>query len=276
MRKQGNILIIGGGYIGGNIFNILRKKGLKVKIFKRNKIDLVKYSSINKLKRIIKNGDRIIFTAAKAPVKNHKMFLKNMHMIKNFYEAIKEKNLSHFLYLSSDAVYSDSTKSLKENSLTLPDSLHGIMHITRELFFKSIFKKNICVARPTLVYGINDPHNGYGPNSFYRLAVKGRDINLFGKGEELRDHVSIKDVSSIISKLCIYKKIGTYNISSGKLISFFEIAKKIKHLKNSNSKIIFNKRTQPMPHNGYRPISNKKVKKELKYLKFSSIENIFK
>ena len=28
----------------------------------------------------------------------------------------------------------------------------------------------LCIVRPTLVYGANDPHNGYGPNKFIRLA----------------------------------------------------------------------------------------------------------
>ena len=27
------------------------------------------------------------------------------------------------------------------------------------------------ILRPTLVYGANDPHNGYGPNRFRRLAA---------------------------------------------------------------------------------------------------------
>ena len=51
--------------------------------------------------------------------------------------------------------------------------------------------------RPTLIYGTDDPHNSYGPNSFYRLATKNEDIVLYGEGEELRDHVHIDDVSTL-------------------------------------------------------------------------------
>ena len=56
--------------------------------------------------------------------------------------------------------------------------------------------KNLCIVRPTLVYGEGDPHNGYGPNRFIKL-IKKKPIELFGRGEELRDHVWINDVSRL-------------------------------------------------------------------------------
>ena len=43
------------------------------------------------------------------------------------------------------------------------------MHFMREEMLK-ITTNNLCIVRPTLVYGDNDPHNGYGPNKFVRLA----------------------------------------------------------------------------------------------------------
>ena len=56
------------------------------------------------------------------------------------------------------------------------------------------WKQNInSILRPTLIYGEGDPHNGYGPNKFMRLAKKNEDILLFGKGEELRDHININE-----------------------------------------------------------------------------------
>ena len=69
------------------------------------------------------------------------------------------------------------------------------MHATREAILKNKFSKILCILRPTLIYGIGDSHNGYGPNKFLRLIKKNKNISLFGKGEELRDHVSINDVT---------------------------------------------------------------------------------
>ena len=131
------------------------------------------------------------------------------------------------MYLSSDAVYSDTKKKIDENSSTIPNSLHGIMHLTREIMFENLLKKRLCIVRPTLVYGQGDPHNGYGPNRFLRLIKKNGKISLFGKGEELRDHVWINDVSIAISKLIMKRKTGKFNLVTGKVISFNNIAKQI-------------------------------------------------
>ncbi len=190
-------------------------------------------------------------------------------MASTFLDAVRNKKINHFIYVSSDAVYSDSKKNLTERSKTFPDNLHGLMHITREILFLRMIK-NITIVRPTLIYGQNDPHNGYGPNSFYRLANLNKEIKIFGKGEELRDHVHINDVAMTILAIIRKRKFGIFNICSGHLISFRKIAEKILKETNSNSKINFIKRSGPMPHNGYRPLSNNLIKKtiRIKYLTF--------
>ena len=93
--------------------------------------------------------------------------------------------------------------------------------------FKTFISAPICVVRPTLIYGKDDPHNGYGPNLFLRNALDGKDIRLFGKGEELRDHVWIEDVSKIICDVCLYNSSGILNVASGITYSFKNIAEKI-------------------------------------------------
>ena len=74
-------------------------------------------------------------------------------------------------------------------------SLHGLMHLVREKILLNIAKNNLCILRPTLIYGEKDPHNGYGPNQFVRRAMKNFSIELFGKGEEKRDHIWVNDLA---------------------------------------------------------------------------------
>ena len=113
------------------------------------------------------------------------------------------------------------------------------MHLYRENILK-IYFKNITILRPTLIFGSNDPHNGYGPNSFIRNAQKGKNIKLFGKGEEIRDHVYIDDVVKIIT-IVIKKNFYTdFNIVSSKEVSFYEIAKCIQK-EYKNIKVLFSK-----------------------------------
>ena len=271
LNKNKNRIVIFGsnGFIASNLINILKKKNQNFISIPKSKIDLTNKIKSKKIKNLLKNNDTVIFISALAPVKDIVSFNKNIDMACNFIDNINKIKIKKFIYISSDAVYSDSKKSLNEYSKTSPDNLHGLMHLTREKLFKQHFNK-ITIIRPTLIYGFNDPHNGYGPNSFYRLAKKNQNINLFGKGEELRDHVHISDVVNSIYKICKTKKNDKFNVCSGSLISFYEIAKLIIKTTCSKSKIIFKKRKTPMPHNGYRPISNKFIKKTIKFnfLKF--------
>ena len=78
-------------------------------------------------------------------------------------------------------------------------------------------------------------------NKFIRCALQGRNIDLFGKGEEKRDHIYVKDVANIISNLLINKFYGKINLATGKVYSFYSIAKSVSE--NSDKKILikFNK-----------------------------------
>ena len=88
-------------------------------------------------------NDIIIFAIARAPCKNHSTFIKNLKISLNLYEILKKiKNFRQFIYISSDAVYKDSMKKIDEKSLVMPDSLHGLMHYSRELMLKNVIKKN--------------------------------------------------------------------------------------------------------------------------------------
>mgnify|MGYP001300470678 FL=1 len=216
----------------------------------------------------------IFFAAAEAPVKNENMLLNNLIMAKNMCEVLKKKKPSFFLYLSSDAVYSDTKKKIHEDSLTVPDSLHGIMHLTREKMFENLIKSKLCIVRPTLVYGDGDPHNGYGPNRFIRLIKEKEKISLFGKGEELRDHVWINDVSKAISKLIIKRKTGKFNLVTGKIISFDNIAKQIIKVTGKKSKIFYQKRKGPMPHGGFRAFKNSRFEKIYPKFKFKLFKEV--
>ncbi len=275
MTVKHRLVILGsGGFISGYVEKIIKKSNIKILKLPRKKIDLKKESSVKKLLKIIKKGDAIFFAAAEAPVKNESMLLNNLLMAKHVCKVIKKKSPSFLLYLSSDAVYSDSKKKIDETSLTVPESLHGIMHLTREIMLENVFTKKLCIVRPTLVYGNGDPHNGYGPNRFIKLIKDKKDIELFGKGEELRDHVWINDVSEAISKLIISRTSGKYNLVTGKVISFNEISRKLVKFYGKKNKIIYKKRVGAMPHNGYRAFKKSYLEKIYPKFKFRSFEDV--
>ena len=86
-------------------------------------------------------------------------------------------------------------------------------------------------------------------------------IDIFGKGEENRDHIYIDDISEIILLSILKKSFGTLNLASGKVLSFYDIAKTIIDLTNSRSIINYLPRVGEMPHNGYRAFDISQINK---------------
>ena len=73
-------------------------------------------------------------------------------------------------------------------------------------------------------YGIDDPHDGYGPNRFRRLAAEGKDLVLFGEGEEQRDHVAVADIAELVLCIVLHRSTGIVNAVSGEVVSFRALA----------------------------------------------------
>ena len=104
------------------------------------------------------------------------------------------------------------------------------MHLTREIMFKSKFDKNLTILRPTLVYGFGDTHNSYGPNRFFKQLIDENIIKIFGEGSDIRDHLYINDLCSLIYSFADNQISGTYNLASGNSISYLELSEKFQNL----------------------------------------------
>ena len=142
MKNKKNIAILGGGFISNSLKNLFinEKKFLTVQ-FKKKHLDLSNVKIKKKLISISKKFDVLIFIAARAPVKNFKMFEYNLKILNNFCEILSEKKINHLIYISSDAVYEDTKNKINENSTKNPNSLHGLMHLYREKILKFFLKR---------------------------------------------------------------------------------------------------------------------------------------
>jgi UDP-glucose 4-epimerase len=141
--------------------------------------------------------------------------------------ALVEAPVAHLVYVSSDAVYADEANPVTETSCCQPSTLHGMMHATRELVLRTSARAPLAVLRSSLLYGPDDPHNGYGPNRFRRLAARGEPVVLFGEGEELRDHVFIDDVAAVVSLTLAHQSRGVLNIATGVSLPFRTVAEMV-------------------------------------------------
>ena len=267
-KKPSRVVLLGSsGIIAKNLKIKLKKMKINFKIIGSKNIDLKKNYASNKILKTIKNKDVIIFLAAEAPVKNIQTLLNNIEIINSILTGVNSKKISNLIYISSDAVYTDSKKKLSENSLTNPSNYHGMMHVIREKLLENKFPNKLAVLRPTMIYGKHDTHDGYGPNQFLRLALENKEIKLFGKGEERRDHIYIENVIDILLSCIVRKGVGRLNLATGKVVSFKNLALEAIITAKSKSKIKFLPRKGPMPHNGYRPFNVKLLNKNFNKIK---------
>ena len=255
-RKPDRAIVLGGGgFIGGATARYLRSDGIEVLALGRESCDLLAADAASRLTKKLRPDDTLVFVSAHAPVKNVAMLMENIRMGEAVCSALKQRPVAHVIYVSSDAVYKDSAEPISESSCAEPGSLHGVMHLTREVMLRSEFAGPLIFVRPTLTYGIDDPHNGYGPNRFRRLVAEGKDLVLFGEGEEQRDHVAVADIAELVRRMVLHRSTGIVNAVSGEVVSFRTLAEFISTQFASPVAIKSSPRTGPMPHNGFRPFA---------------------
>jgi UDP-glucose 4-epimerase len=261
-EKPSRAVVLGAaGFVGAASVRRLATMGVETLSLPRAELDLLGQGAAAQLRSRLRAGDTLIFTSARAPCKDATMLVENVRMAEAVCSAIRGMALAHVVYLSSDAVYKDSDAPLTEDSCAEPGSPHGAMHLAREVLLRSEFTGPVGILRPTLIYGLSDPHNGYGPNRFRRLACDGKEIVLFGEGEERRDHVSVDDVSELVARMVVCRSAGVLNAVSGQVASFRELAEFISGQFAPRVPIRGTARTGPMPHNGYRPFDASGIKK---------------
>jgi nucleoside-diphosphate-sugar epimerase len=253
------VVVGAGGFLGGAIVRALRGAGMEVAGLGRPSVDLLNPETVHVLAASLRADDAVVFVAAQAPVKNLPMLRANLVMLETMCDALSRRPVAHVVYVSSDAVYQDSPQPLTEDSCAQPASLHGAMHLTREVAIRGAHAGPLALIRPTLVYGVDDPHNGYGPNRFRRLAAAGEEIVLFGEGEERRDHVDVDDVAALIRLVVQHRSDGIANAVSGEVASFRELAEFVAAQYRPVVSVRGTPRTAPMPHGGYRPFDNQAV-----------------
>lgn len=248
------VVVIGGsGFVGGALCRRIVRAQIPLLAITRQQIDLLADGAEKQLRAILQPGDAVVAAAARAPCRSLDMLIENVKMTRAMVAALKDAAPSHVINISSDAVYADAPVPIDEETPTAPGTLHGAMHLAREIAFRSDISAPLTIVRPTLLYGLEDPHNGYGPNRFRRLAAAGENIAVFGAGEERRDHVWIDDLAEILFRILTRRSIGVLNVATGEVHSFRALAEAVAGTSRRKVAVEETPRVGPMPHNGYRP-----------------------
>jgi UDP-glucose 4-epimerase len=214
------------GFVGGAIMAELKARSIPSLGISAAELDLLSPGAGEALASRLQPDDALVIVSALTPDRGKDIatFMKNQRMMETACAALAEKPVAHVVNIGSDAVYPDDASLIDEATPAAPGGFHGMMHLARELMLRSTVKCPLVLLRPSLLYGADDTHNGYGPNRFRRSAAKEGKITLFGAGEEKRDHVDITDIARVVRLVLQHRSQGVLNIATGRAASFHEAA----------------------------------------------------
>jgi nucleoside-diphosphate-sugar epimerase len=154
--------------------------------------------------------------------------LDHIHMTGNLarYLSHHTARLRKIVFVSSDAVYPMVEPPVDEDTPADPVGAYPVAKFTGERLMEMGAATQhipLLIVRPSAVFGPGDTHNSYGPNRFVRTAIADHSVRLFGKGEELRDHLYVDDLARILCDLGTSDVTGVLNIATGTSRTFGSI-----------------------------------------------------
>src|SRR5262245_17931964 len=127
------VVILGAGFVGSTIAGRLRDRRIDVLALALGEIDLAEPEADSRLAALLRPTDAVVAAAAVAPCRTPAELRINVTMVEALGEAVRIQPVGYLLNIGSDAVYADVDGLLRESSCTAPTSLHGLMHLAREL-----------------------------------------------------------------------------------------------------------------------------------------------
>jgi nucleoside-diphosphate-sugar epimerase len=254
-RKPERVVLLGArGFIGMAIRKELDARRIPFLPLASADINLAETSAVDKLAAALKATDAVVMLAALTPDRGRDVatLMKNLAMMQNTCAAIRKTGCAHMVYFSSDAVYDSAVSLVSEDTPASPQDLYGAMHYTREIMARSLAKvPPVLVLRPTLIYGLDDTHNSYGPNRFRRAAQKDGEITLFGGGEETRDHLHVDDLAALTVRCLLQRSTGILNAATGISHSYHDLAEIVARQFKNTVEIVKTPRANPVTHRHY-------------------------
>lgn len=253
-RNPDRVVLLGSrGFIAVALRKELETRGIAVLAVGSADLDLAAPDAADTLASRLKPTDAVVMLAALTPDRGRGIatLMTNLAMMQNVCAALDKAGCSHLVYFSSDAVYDPALARVTEGTPASPPDLYGAMHFAREIMASSLPRIRLTILRVTMVYGVDDPHNSYGPNRFRRTAQTEGRITLFGRGEETRDHVHVGDVARLAAECLSHGSAGTLNVATGISTSFRKVAECVAQQCSGHIEIVETPRAKPVTHRHY-------------------------
>ena len=249
--------------LGGSLLNILKNKNIynfiilyrdQIKInFLKKIIKEAKFININLVKpdllkeKIKKYKIHAVIHMASSKISDNLSFEDHLHlnfiMTLNLLNAIKNKDIKHFIYTNTAAIY-EQGYNLKESSPKSNNPYGFSKYITSKLIEnfclnKKIFFKDLRIFS---VFGENEDKNRLVAGAV--LHALNHKFFFVKAPEQFRDYLYVDDVTNAISMSLEIKKNFSANICSGNKVSTHKLVKTIFNKISNVNLIKFKKKTK--------------------------------
>lgn len=237
-----NILVTGGaGFIGSHLVRHLLAKGEKVTALDNlstglaenlpPEAEFIEMDILDeRLKKVVAAGafDAIVHLAAQTMVDisvkdplfdARENLLGTVHVL----EAARAANVKRIVFASTAAAYGDVKEDdlpVREAQPTEPMSFYGLSKLSVEKYlamYHQLYGLEYVVLRFANVYGERQGDGGEGGviSIFAKAMAEGRDITIYGDGEQTRDFVYAGDIAEgIVAALQTEEVNAAYNLST--------------------------------------------------------------
>jgi UDP-glucose 4-epimerase len=260
------VLITGGaGFIGSHLAAHFCQRGAEVRVLddlrtghRRNlaglKVEFIEGSILDRtlLRRIMEGVDYVFHLAALVSVplsvrEPHLCVELNVTGLLNMLEAATEAKVKKLCFASSAAVYGDNPEGPKREDMSpAPRSPYAVTKLDGEYYcrqFAEDGRLETVALRFFNVFGPRqDPAGPYGAAIplFFREALAGRPLTIFGDGEQTRDFIYVDDIVGALSFVAERPGLtGVFNAGYGGRITVRELAQRILALTGSRSTLQF-------------------------------------
>jgi len=261
------VLVTGGaGFIGSHIADLLLKRGYEVFIVdnlsagRRSNIPegvSLTVKSVAEMSGEDINGfDAVVHCAAQVSTFRsvdhpEEDFHSNAFGTFRLLEIIRRNNpTALFVYTSSRSVHGNIPEPhvATEESAYDPSTFYNVHKIYGEMLCKiysQLYGMKFVILRPSNIYGPRQPYwmqGWYNFISFWiKLGLEGKDIPIYGTGEQVRDYVYVTDTAqAYLLSLEKPDAVGeTFLLPSGRGVNLNELADMIIELTGSRSKKVY-------------------------------------
>lgn len=235
-------LVTGGaGFIGSNLALELEKQGHEVTVVDNmltgNKDNLKGFNGKIIEKDVseplgLNEEFGVIFHEAAITDPRHpnddETYNKNLQGFKNIIELAK-KNNAKLIYASTASLYGNGPTPMKEDQEKELLSAYGKSKLEMDNIAVSLFDKMYIVGlRYFNVFGPREKYKNRAASMIYHLGKQikaGKRPRIFKSGEQIRDHIYVKDALDATIKAVDAKKSCIVNIGTGIGTTFNELVK---------------------------------------------------